>query len=290
MLSGIGLLRSQSHQKRGEKMPTPGDNESRDKFIQRCIPVVIEDGTAEDQAQAVAVCNSMWNQKTVTEVLPFADEDAVVSIGGEVKALGEGRTAGWLVEFTDAASPDLENDYFDGATEYGPHTQSLAFYHHGADQAIGRKALTHPAAITIKDTGVWMEHQLELRDEYEAAIYNLVEKGKLGLSSGTAPHLVERERKGTANHITRWYLGLDASYTPTPANWQSRVMPLKSYVKSVGSISLLEADETIPQESPPIQDAEPKTAEAVGESMERRRRLGQAQALSLEVTAILEGE
>jgi len=41
-------------------MPTPRQGESRGDFVSRCIPVVLEDGTAQDQDQAVAVCNSMW--------------------------------------------------------------------------------------------------------------------------------------------------------------------------------------------------------------------------------------
>ena len=42
-------------------MPTPNQGESRDDFVSRCIPIVLEDGTAENQDQAVAVCNSMWD-------------------------------------------------------------------------------------------------------------------------------------------------------------------------------------------------------------------------------------
>ena len=39
----------------------------------------------------------------------------------------------------------------------------------------------------------------------------------MGLSSGTAPHLVEREAQANGSHkITRWPLGLDASSRPSP--------------------------------------------------------------------------
>jgi len=44
-------------------MPTPNEGESRDDFISRCIPIVLDDGTAESQDQAVAVCNSMWEER-----------------------------------------------------------------------------------------------------------------------------------------------------------------------------------------------------------------------------------
>jgi len=76
-----------------------------------------------------------------------------------------------------------------------------------------------------------MESQLALRDDYERAVYSLVEAGKMGLSSGTAPHLVEREPQANGSHkITRWPLGLDASITPIPAEPRTSVVALKTYL------------------------------------------------------------
>jgi hypothetical protein len=48
---------------RVETKPTPKEDESKDDFIERCIPIVLEDGTAENNEQAVAVCMSMWEEK-----------------------------------------------------------------------------------------------------------------------------------------------------------------------------------------------------------------------------------
>lgn len=43
-------------------MPTPHPKtETVDEWMKRCIPVVLEDGTAANQDQAVAVCRSMWD-------------------------------------------------------------------------------------------------------------------------------------------------------------------------------------------------------------------------------------
>jgi len=49
-------------------MPTPRNKESEDKFVDRCIPIVIEDGTAKDGKQAVAICHSIFqhHKKNVT--------------------------------------------------------------------------------------------------------------------------------------------------------------------------------------------------------------------------------
>jgi hypothetical protein len=43
-------------------MPTPNKKEKKKDFIDRCIPVVIKDGNAKDNKQAVAVCNSIWSE------------------------------------------------------------------------------------------------------------------------------------------------------------------------------------------------------------------------------------
>jgi len=44
-------------------MPTPRADETQDEFIARCIPIVLEDSTAEDSEQATAVCYSMWENR-----------------------------------------------------------------------------------------------------------------------------------------------------------------------------------------------------------------------------------
>lgn len=43
-------------------MPTPNPNEPQDEFINRCIPIVINDGTADTPEQAYAICVSMYEQ------------------------------------------------------------------------------------------------------------------------------------------------------------------------------------------------------------------------------------
>lgn len=38
----------------------PNTGESRDDYVKRCTPIILEDGTASNQEQAVAMCNAMW--------------------------------------------------------------------------------------------------------------------------------------------------------------------------------------------------------------------------------------
>lgn len=44
-------------------MPNPQPGESKDDFVKRCIPIVIDDGTAKDGAQAFAICTNMYAGK-----------------------------------------------------------------------------------------------------------------------------------------------------------------------------------------------------------------------------------
>ncbi len=157
------------------------------------------------------------------------DSDTLVVWGGEVKALeGTGKVGGYLVRFSTPQDPDLTGDFFDASTDFGPHTRTLVFYDHGFDDTLACRTLSTDAAMETREAGVWVEAQLALRDEYERRIYEMAKAGKLGWSSGTASHLVEREPMGKAYRITRWPLGLDASLTPTPAEPRAQAVPLKS--------------------------------------------------------------
>lgn len=147
-------------------------------------------------------------------------DDAVILGGGAVKSLGDGRIGGYLVRFSTADDPDLEGDFFTAETDFGPHAKSLVFYGHGQDKKLGKKVLDNAATLKADDTGIWVEAQLDVRDRYAKAMIRMAEQGKLGWSSGSAPHLVDREtikgKNGDANWVKSWPLGLDASLTPCP--------------------------------------------------------------------------
>lgn len=48
-------------------MPTPDANEAEKDFVSRCIPVVLDEGTAKDNKQAAAICYSMFRQYNKTK-------------------------------------------------------------------------------------------------------------------------------------------------------------------------------------------------------------------------------
>jgi phage head maturation protease len=173
---------------------------------------------------------------------PIDAAGTLVTFGGEVKALGGNRVGGHVVIFGGPESADLsaKRDYFTPATDFGldVSSRSAVLYHHGLKAPLGRRVLG-VAELKADDVGIWAEAELRLRDDYERKVYELAEAGKLGWSTGTASHLVERKSVGEGVHeVTRWPLALDASLTPTPCDYRTAATSLKAIMdsESVGTM------------------------------------------------------
>jgi hypothetical protein len=167
------------------------------------------------------------------------DPDTLTFPGSEVKSLGDGRFGGYLVLFGTPEKTDLVGDFFTPETDFGPNTKSRVYYDHGLDSTLG-KCDVGEVELKVDAKGVWAEGVLKTREKYSAAIKEIIGKDlpaliagkKLGWSSATAPHLVERKKVGAAHEITAWPLGLDASLTATPCEPRTLATPLKSWTPS----------------------------------------------------------
>ena len=152
----------------------------------------------------------------------------MVAWGGALKALDNaGKVGGYALLFSGTEQKDITGEYFTAETEtlWDGREPRPAMYHHGMDATLDGKLLGSGwRKARVDDLGMWVEAQLNLRDAYEQAIYGLVKAGKLGLSSGTAGHMVQRDPDGK---LTRWPI-VEISFTPTPAEPRASVAPLKS--------------------------------------------------------------
>jgi HK97 family phage major capsid protein len=93
-------------------------------------------------------------------------------------------------------------------------------------------------------------------------VYDLASKGKLGWSSGAAAHVTKREEDNKGAKITQWYMA-EASLTPTPAEPQNSVIPLKMFLGEIKT------------ETEPIPEAEAaQTAQKVEEKEEVKSEKG----------------
>lgn len=146
---------------------------------------------------------------------------------------GEGRVGGYLVVWGSPQQRDLQGEYFSPQTELGLdwYDQRPVLYHHGLDGSVKAAVMGVIDHLKADSAGIWAEAQLDVRQRYVRAVLRLVEKGSLGWSSGSLPHLVEVADDG---HILRWPI-VEGSLTPTPAEpRRTDVHTIKSAYAALG--------------------------------------------------------
>lgn len=214
-------------------MPTPRPSEeTRPEWMERCVPVVLEDGTADTHEQAVAVCSGMWEQATKHR---SKGRRAMTSnqhrFQLEVKQIEDRQFEGHASVF---GHEDLGGDIvLEGAFK-----RSLAQH---------RKEGTMPPMFWMHDPtavpGVWKSIeedrtglkvigelvQTQLGDEIRTL---LQKKAVRGLSIGFRPVEVDFNRDGNRllKEIDLW----EVSIVSLAMNPKARVMAVKSRLSSDG--------------------------------------------------------
>jgi hypothetical protein len=169
-------------------------------------------------------------------------EAVETAFGTELKSLGNGRYGAWAVLFTNSADPDLTDDFFDNKTDFYFEGEKKAIrpllYDHGLDPTLKARRIGR-ATLEIKDAGVWLEAQLDIADQYDKkylqkylpSIELMASKGKLGVSTGSAPHMIQREQVGKAFHLKSWPV-VEVSLTPKPIEPRTKgFVSLKSFME-----------------------------------------------------------
>lgn len=66
-------------------MPTPKSDENETEFVERCVPMVLDEGTAKDGEQAAAICHSMYrkHKDAMTATTAYMLDDFVATRTGE---------------------------------------------------------------------------------------------------------------------------------------------------------------------------------------------------------------
>ena len=151
-----------------------------------------------------------------------------------LKALDDaGRVGGYLVVWGSSAQKDLQGEYFTPDTELGLdwYDRRPMLYHHAMDGTLKAETIGVIDTLRPDDTGVWAEAQLDLRKRYVETVRKLIDKGVLGWSSGSLPHLVLKAGDG---QIKRWPI-VEGSATPAPAEpRQTDIRAVKSAYKELG--------------------------------------------------------
>lgn len=177
---------------------------------------------------------SMELEPTDTDPLP---ETLLIADlpGAEVKATrlpgGGVRLGGYLVRYGGA---DLMGEFFAADTDFGGTETAPVYYHHGQASGIKNRRIGR-ADLRQDEFGIFAETVLHERDEYERFIVALAEAGKLGWSSGTAAHLMQREEQEDGRtKIVAWPIA-EASLTHIPAEPRNAVT-----IKAITDLDMLE--------------------------------------------------
>jgi hypothetical protein len=127
-----------------------------------------------DQANLQQIHDYAVSNGAMCEPVKSADPEAVAYFGSSVKALGDGKVGGYLVRYGSADEPDLTDDFFDAETDIHAPDILPVLYQHGMDRKMGKRMFGE-AKTGRDEVGMWIEAQLNMRDEYEKAIYALAE-------------------------------------------------------------------------------------------------------------------
>lgn len=187
-----------------------------------------KDPDAMTREEMIAMLKEMMGSGNPEAQKAEGNADTLIAFGDSIKALPDNRVGGYLIRFTSNKDTDLTGEYFDAHTDFGSPAHLPVLYHHGLDAKMGRRRIG-TGTTRIDEVGLWVEAQLEARDEYERRIYKLAQEGKLSWSSGAAAHTVVRQYEGKAARIAQWFMA-EASLTPTPAEARNVAIALKSLI------------------------------------------------------------
>jgi hypothetical protein len=175
------------------------------------------------------------------------NDDLLIVGGGFLKALPSGRVSGLGVVFSGPGDPDQQNDFFSINTDFDlrdRRTISLRWEHNLDPSVKGELAR---ATFQMTERGIVIDSQLDLKQRAHRKIYGMVEQGELGLSSGSAGHLVERVPVGKSRWVRSWPIS-EISLTRDPVERRTYIQALKS----LGAVkSLIVDDDDI--ESQPLE-------------------------------------
>lgn len=136
----------------------------------------------------------------------------IIKRGEPVARLGSRRLGGYLALF------DNSWHRFSPHTDFGQERKSVTLYFHGLDPSMKRTPVATGRLDVKSDAGVWIEAQLQKREEYEEKLLEMAERGELEWSSAAdVRHVRTQKRPSGALDITRWPLGLEASASPAGA-------------------------------------------------------------------------
>lgn len=196
----------------------------------------IANGTYGPNAKNAMRSEPMKSMNLAASLIHKAGKSIIAPAQKSLSASGNGFIEGYLVSWGSESDTDLQGEYFTPRTDFCLpwFNERPVLYHHGMDDKTALKAIGTIKTIQPDDLGLWVQAQLDMRDRYAAAIYDMVKSKEFGWSSGSVDHLVKISQKG---EILQWPI-IEGSVTPTPAQpAKTTVRALKSAIIESNDVS-----------------------------------------------------
>jgi HK97 family phage major capsid protein/HK97 family phage prohead protease len=206
-------------------MPTPNPGgETREEWMARCVPEVLEDGAAEDRDQAVAMCSSMWEEATKSG--KSAKKKTLAYAVLNVKQVEVDKRI-----FTGTATtptPDRVGDIIEPLGVKFKNPLPL-LHHHRSDMPVGTVRLDKPSkdGITFEARLPKIEEPGPLKDRVDTAWGEI----KAGLVRGVSVGFRELEASILESGGLRFIESeiLELSLVTIPANAEATIQTIKSF-------------------------------------------------------------
>lgn len=243
--SAAGVL-SQVAQLCCSEIGEPGDMITLSDIMQSLIEFIrgeireMEQAAMSGKSTTVAAAETTPAVMTVTEPEPLK-LSYVKSLGitvpdMAVKYVGRDEIKGYNFLWGNPNLTDIEVEYFTKDSNFWDESLGKSSRPLTWDHAQDDDFKAHPVIGTITDfgddeVGRWYVAKLDRSHKYRKAIDALIEAGKLGTSSDSAPQYVQRVKTGKSTWLKEWPWFASA-LTDTPA--EPRMIDSLEFLKSLG--------------------------------------------------------
>jgi len=210
-------------------MPTPNQGESREDFVQRCIPAVIEDGAAQDGEQAAAICHSMFEESKSKKMKKEKKNKTCLL---ELKDLNDDKG---VVEFYFAAwGVDLDNDQILPIAYTKTLKENKSRVYHNRDHV---EAVGTPMAFGTDENGAWVASKLAIKTMNGRDMFEQYRAGLVKGHSQEFETIIADVNSEGVRQIKELRLWGVTSVTKIPANLDTPTISLKSYADVAAQIA-----------------------------------------------------
>lgn len=191
--------------------------------------------------------------------------------GLNIKSSEDGKSfvlEGYMVVFDNV---DLYGTKFTKNTDFWESTTSATpplMYDHAMDAKLGLQMIGQVTKKKTDEVGIWFEAQMDKANKFAEAIAQMVRAGKMGVSTGTSPHMMSLD----GNTISSWPI-LEVSLTPTPAEPDTiDHLAQKRYEEAVSNLIVAaEAVKALSSKSNPADESTADDADDSTEGLAKRK-------------------